>query len=175
MIKVQLDAAVALLDHQPAQSRRSVETAARLAAEALEDVRRSVGALRADAPARPPLLTALQRLTENGEPVAEVLVTGEPRPLTTAIEHALFRAAQEGLTNVRKHTDATKVALALDFRDALRVRLEVSDNGPGRGPRATNEGVGLRGLSERVGLLGGRMHAESRPGGGFVLSVELPA
>jgi signal transduction histidine kinase len=117
----------------------------------------------------------LRQLTENVEPVAEVLVAGEPRALPTAIEHALFRAAQEGLTNVRKHADATKVSVALDFCDAQRVRLEVTDNGRGRDHRATSDGVGLRGLSERVGLLGGRMRAEPRAVGGFVLSVELPA
>ena len=174
VVKTQLDAATALLPAQPDKARESVAKAAHLTAEALDDVRRSVGALRTDAP-RPSLPQALLTLTqEAGLPVA-VRLEGAPRPLPPAIEHALFRSAQEGLTNIRKHAAAAAAEIILDFRAAGRVTLTVTDNG--HGTRGTNgtAGFGLIGLRERIEVLGGQVTAGNRPAGGFVLTIEVPA
>jgi signal transduction histidine kinase len=90
------------------------------------------------------------------------------------LEHALFRSAQEGLTNVRKHASATAVEVSLDYRTAGRVLLAITDNGlGGNGTDAT--GFGLVGIRERIEVLGGRVAAGNRPGGGFALSIEVPA
>lgn len=172
VVKTQLDVAAALCASDPAQAKTNVEKAARLTGEALDDVRRSVGSLRADS-SRPPLPEALRQLAAHGEPIATVSIEGDPRPLPGATEHALFRAAQEGLTNIRKHAHATSALLVLDFRDAARVRLEVSDNG--RGASGNAGGFGLTGIRERVELLGGRVDAANRLEGGFALRVEVPA
>lgn len=172
VVKTQLDAAAALLPAQPERARDAVTKAARLAGEALDDVRRSVGTLRTDA-ARRPLAESLHALAQDaGMPVA-VKISGEVRGLAPAVEHALFRAAQEGLTNVRKHAQAQGAEVALEFLADGRVTLVVSDDGRGAG--ATTGGFGLVGMRERVELLGGRVRTANRSGGGFELAVEVPA
>jgi signal transduction histidine kinase len=172
VVKTQLDAAALLIPTQPERARAAVETAAKLAHEALEDVRRSVGTLRTDG-ARPPLVEAVRQLAAHGEPAPTIAVEGMPRPLSPAIEHALFRAAQEGLTNIRKHARATAALVRLDFRTPARVVLELSDNGVGR--QGTGSGFGLQGVRERIEIIGGTVDAANRLEGGFALRVEVPA
>lgn len=174
VVKTQLDVAAAVCAIDPAKAKANVEKAAKLAAEALDDVRRSVGSLRTDA-ARPPLPEALKQLAAHGEPVPSLAIDGAPRALPPAVEHALYRAAQEGLTNIRKHARATASQLHLDFRDAACVRLELLDNGAGAADTAASGGFGLTGLRERVALLGGTVSAANRLEGGFALRVEVPA
>ena len=174
VVKTQLDAAAALLPAQPDKARETVVKAAQLASEALDDVRRSVGALRADSN-RPPLPEALKELVAQGSPIPTFAVEGAPRPLSSAVEHALFRAAQEGLTNIRKHARATSALLVLDFRAPQRIRLELSDNGVGASRPSPNPGFGLVGLRERIELLGGQIETANRLNGGFALTVEVPA
>jgi signal transduction histidine kinase len=175
VVKTQLDAATALLPTQPERAREAVVKAAKLTGEALDDVRRSVGALRTDA-ARPPLAEALRELASHGEPVPAIAIEGAPRALPSAVEHALFRAAQEGLTNIRKHAHATNAMLLLDFRAPRQVRLELSDNGVGLAPASPGAGgFGLVGLRERIELLGGRVECGNRAAGGFALAIEVPA
>jgi signal transduction histidine kinase len=173
VVKTQLDAAAGLLPASPERARDAVEKAARLTADALEDVRRSVGSLRADAP-REPLADAIRQLARHGDPVPTVAIEGKPRPLPPAIEHALFRAAQEGLTNIRKHAKATSALLLLDFRSPHRVSLEMTDNGAGRNGVEKAGCFGLIGLRERIELLGGTVNAANRLDGGFTLKVEVP-
>lgn len=175
VVKTQLDAAAALFATDPARARENVDKAAKLAAEALDDVRRSVGALRTDAK-RPPLPDAVKQLAAHAEPHATVTIEGAPRPLAPAVEHALFRAAQEGLTNIRKHARATQALVSLDFSHPQRVRLELADNGRGQNGRTPPHGCfGLTGLRERIELLGGTVEAANRLEGGFALRVEVPA
>lgn len=173
VIKTQLDAALGLLPAQPERSRDSVQKATRLAAEALDDVRRSVGALRTDT-TRPPLPEALRELAALGEPVPTLAIEGAPRSIPPGVEHALYRAAQEGLTNIRKHARATHALVRLDFRTPARVVLELSDNGVGTSTNSTH-GFGLRGLRERIAVIGGTVDAANRLEGGFALRVEVPA
>lgn len=174
VIKTQLDAANALLPAQPDRARDATAKAAKLAAEALDDVRRSVGALRTDT-TRPPLPEALRELAGHGDPVPTLAIEGEPRPLPPGVEHALYRAAQEGLTNIRKHARASQAVLRLDFRIPQTLVLELADNGVGTDPGAHSSGFGLRGLRERVELLGGKVDSGNRLEGGFALRVEVPA
>ncbi|MEO5959176.1 MAG: sensor histidine kinase [Opitutaceae bacterium] len=173
VVKTQLDAAAALMPAQPDRALEAVNNAAKLASDALDDVRRSVGALRTDT-ARPPLPEALRALAEEvGLPVT-IRVEGAMRALPPGIEHALFRSAQEGLTNIRKHAAATVAEVALDFRAGDRVTLAVTDNGRGANGTRTG-GFGLLGIRERIEVLGGRVESGNGRGGGFALTVEVPA
>ena len=144
--------------------------------QALAEVRRSVAALRE--PRQAPLVDALQALadevSEAGVP-AELEVRGTAREVGAEVEESLFRAAQEGLTNVRKHADATAVTVALDFGLVGLVRLEVRDDGRGlsENPLPGN-GFGLVGLRERIAGLGGRVSVGSAAGRGVTLTVEVP-
>ena len=175
VVKTQLDAAAALLPAHPDKARESVTKAAHLTGEALDDVRRSVGSLRTDA-TRPPLPEALRILTQEAGLPVTVRQEGALRPLPPNIEHALFRSAQEGLTNIRKHAAASSAEVALDFRSPGRVTLSVTDNGRGtNNSHPAPAGFGLLGIRERIEVLGGRVITGNRPAGGFALTVEVPA
>ncbi|HEY0865121.1 MAG TPA: sensor histidine kinase [Lacunisphaera sp.] len=173
VVKTQLDAAAAILPGQPDLARASILKAAQLTGDALDDVRRSVGALRTDT-ARPPLPEALQALVRDAGLPVSLRLAGTTRPLAAGLEHALYRSAQEGLTNIRKHAGATAAELALDFTATGKVTLTVADNGRGANGTAAS-GFGLVGIRERIEILGGRVQAGNQPGGGYLLTIEVPA
>ena len=100
VINVQVEAARALLKSEPQKSADALDKAARLSREALADVRRSVGSLRTDEQ-NAPLVESLRSLIADANLPVKFSMDGTPRPLPTATEHALFRATQEGLTNIR--------------------------------------------------------------------------
>jgi signal transduction histidine kinase len=173
-IAVQLEAAQALLGDSPSPAAEAVRKAGKLSQEALADVRRSVGALRVDAP-RLPLVHQLEQLAlSDPQLLVAVVVRGSIRELAPAVEHAFCRVAQEGLTNVRKHAGSPEAQVILDFQAPSQVRLEVVDRGGGPGAGQPGAGFGLNGVRERIELLGGRMEAAARPEGGFALCVEVP-
>jgi signal transduction histidine kinase len=175
VINVQLEAARTLLEREPARAAESLAKATRLSREALDEVRRSVADLHHDT-ALAALPERINALCGQTEPAASCVLEGTPRPLSPAVRHALYRAAQEALTNVRKHAGAAEAELRLDFRDPGRVTLRVSDRGRGDGQVPPNSpGLGLRGMRERVELLGGRVSTAQARAGGFELIVEMPA
>jgi len=178
-VNMQIKAAQAVLGQDPARALDAMGKAQSLTEEALADVRRSVAALRQAPPERLPLVEAIGRLVEENHAVGvevEYKVHGEPRPLPAQTELALFRAVQEGLTNVRKHADASRVLLNLEFLPAS-VRLLLQDNGRGAENHSQEDdpaGFGLLGVRERVLLLGGQMMIETALDEGFNLVIELP-
>ena len=89
-----------------------------------------------------------------------------------AVEVALYRVAQEALTNVVKHAGATRARVELSVR-ADEVRLEVVDNGAG-GAHARNGGVGLISMRERAEEIGGSLRVTTQPGGGTTVALVLP-
>ena len=97
-------------------------------------------------------------------------------PLDRALEVVLLRCGQEGLANVRKHSAAGSARIAID-RTPHEVALTVTDNGRGLGayrPESEN-GFGLAGMRDRVGLVGGRLEVTNATNGsGTVLRVTLP-
>jgi signal transduction histidine kinase len=90
------------------------------------------------------------------------------------VESALYRLAQEALTNVGKHAGATAVEISLARRDD-NLELRVSDDGAGFRPDQGHGGFGLIGMRERATLVGGRLTVESEPGGGTTVTAILPA
>jgi len=174
-IQVQLEAARTIHAAAPDRALAAVAKAEGLAREALAEVRRSVGALYADrgVPPLPSRLGELVAAADGGGPAISLEVLGAVRPLSPAVEHAIFRAAQEGLTNVRKHAQARTAGLALDFGDPRRIVFCVSDDGRGAAGRAP--GHGLAGLADRIGQLGGSVATDTPAGGGFILRIEIPA
>jgi signal transduction histidine kinase len=172
VIHVQVEAARALLEKEPSRAADSLAKAARLSREALDEVRRSVGDLHHHA-LTVPLVTRLEQLCADAGGPVRCCIIGTPRSLPSGIEHALYRAAQEGLTNVRKHAGRAETEMTVDFRQPKRVSLAIQDNG--MSPTAASpDGFGLRGMRERIALLGGDLSAGPREAGGFSLRVELP-
>ncbi len=99
--------------------------------------------------------------------------------LPVAVETALFRIAQEALTNARRHADTDRLRLILE-RLRGKVRLRIRDWGRGFDPASLvdangpGERVGLSSMRERAGLLGGTFRVHSRPGVGTLIVVEVP-
>jgi signal transduction histidine kinase len=172
---MQLQAARAILDRDRPRAEATLVKAQRLAQEALGDVRHSVATLRsepAEHRALPQLLAALAEDMAHAGLATTLAVRGDPRPLGHHTEQTLLRAAQEGLTNVRKHAAASQVILTLDYQFPSLVRLCVSDDG--RGAQPAGGGFGLVGLRERAQQHGGRLEVETAPGVGFTLTMEVP-
>ena len=176
VVQMQVQAARAVLTSDPARADAVLEKAQRQATEALAEVRSSVAALR-EPRSTPPLADALKALAEEttaaGVPT-DVEISGTVRTLGREVEDSLFRAAQEGLTNVRKHAGATTARLIAHYGEDGAVRLEVHDDGRGTGD-ARGTGFGLLGLRERAERLGGRLDVESSAGAGTTLRMEVPA
>ncbi|HEY1014203.1 MAG TPA: histidine kinase, partial [Herpetosiphonaceae bacterium] len=132
VVNVQIEAAGALLEREPARAREALAKAQAGTREGLGEIRRSVAALRA--PERGSLAEQLARLAEEARATGLAVtldLDGAARPLPPPVEHALFRAAQEGLTNARKYAAASRIELALDYGDPAQVRLLVADDGVG--------------------------------------------
>lgn len=149
--------------------------------EALAELRSLVAVLRGgdDAPLVPqPGLADIGALVEESRRLgAEVTLAMDDPPEPRApmlVEHALYRVAQEALTNVHKHADAAATAVEVRFGSGA-VRLSVV-NGPGRHPvRGLPEGGhGMLGIAERVRLVGGCLTAGPTADGGFALVAEVP-
>jgi signal transduction histidine kinase len=100
-------------------------------------------------------------------------VRGEPARLREELATAVFRIAQESLTNVMRHAAARHVELLLDIGDDALV-LRVRDDGRGIDRRALRRGLGLLGIEERARLLGGQAAITDAPGGGTSVEVRLP-
>jgi len=131
---------------------------------------------------RPPTLdqlgleVALRQLIAEYGVRADLRVEAGIGPLETRLpqvmETALYRIAQEALTNVAVHARAACVRVDLRAQED-RVRLEVWDDGCGFVPGAVNGGLGLLGMRERVGMLGGHLTIASEPGKGTSIRVEV--
>jgi signal transduction histidine kinase len=178
-IVAHLEAAEGALAPGSDQTRRHLEQARRTARENLVEARHLVAALRPEILEGSSLSGALGRLArrwseETGIP-ATVSVTGGERALPQESQVALFRAAQEALSNARRHARAGRVEITLSYMEDL-VALDVQDDGEGFDPRGARPdgSFGLRAMRERVVALGGSLLVESEPGVGCTLVVELP-
>jgi signal transduction histidine kinase len=174
-LTVQLETADALLEGgRPGPARDLVVRAGQLAREGLAETRRAIGALRGEALPLPDLLTALlagYRADLGG--TAILTVDGEARDLAPETGLTLYRAAQEALTNIRKHAPGAPVELALTYAPEA-VDLAVV-NGPGDSGELAGAGggYGFTGLRERAELAGGEFSAGPRDGG-WRVGVRIP-
>ena len=145
----------------------------------MESVRQIVSRLRADMVEQLGLTAALAWQADEFQRRSgircHVTLPAEPMPLDGARATALFRICQELLTNVARHADATRVAVALQ-PEGGRVVLAVEDNGRGiDGEAATSpKSLGLMGVRERVLPFGGRVDVNGADGEGTLVKVTLP-
>lgn len=159
-----------------ARDLRDVEDAAR---EAMAEMRRLLGVLRADGPvalAPQPGLGQLPRLlaeTEAAGVRVELRTEGHARPLPPGLDLAAYRIIQEALTNCRKHSPASAAKVIIRYFPAS-LELQVDNHGPVPLVAPATSGHGLIGMRERVLLYGGTLHAGPRPDGGFSVRAVLP-
>jgi signal transduction histidine kinase len=145
------------------------------AARALDEMRGVVRILRAEQPADlapEPRIGDLARLVSRTGPPVEVEILGDADSLPAPVGAAVFRLAQEAVTNARRHArQATRIDVHVVVDDTS-VQLRVSDDGA-LGPRRTG-GYGLVGMSERAGLLGGTCQAGPNAERGWTVTAVLP-
>lgn len=153
----------------------AVEATAR---EALAEMRRLFGVLRADGEsaslAPQPGLAELDRLVAQArtdDVELSLQVEGRPQPLPPGVDLAAFRIAQEGLTNALRHSRATDIRL-LVRHSASAVEVEVLDNGRGLSD-TESRGHGILGMRERAALYGGTVELGPGPCGGVRLAARL--
>jgi signal transduction histidine kinase len=165
-IGVQLEAAEAFSNLDPARSNRAVANARWSSNKALEEVRTSVRALGTEPGDLTAALDDLVRHLDDGSRKVTLTISGtERRPLLV-----LYRAAQEGLANASRHADATGIEVALSY-DEKGAELRISDDG--QGFDTDQASFGLDGLRERVRLADGTMQLASSQAG-TVLTVGVP-
>jgi signal transduction histidine kinase len=161
---------------------RAVESTAR---QAMVEMRRLLGVLRADGEALPlapqpglsQLPALIDRATKAGLQV-EVRTTGTPAPLPAGLDLTAYRVVQEALTNTLKHASARTASVALGYTPD-ELRLTVEDDGRGYGDGAATvpvpgQGHGLIGMAERVSFYGGQLLTGPLDGRGFRVDVRLP-
>ena len=174
VVIVQIEAAMAVFERDREGSLDVLRKAQGLAQKGLADVRRSVGALRAAPAETRSLIESMNNLIEecrvSGLPT-EFQLVGTPRNLSPSAELALYRAAQEALTNVRRHSQARAATVTLTY-STDSVWLKVHDDGVGA--TELTKGFGLIGMHERVQNLGGEVRITTAANQGFTLEVSLP-
>jgi NarL family two-component system sensor histidine kinase LiaS len=171
----QLGAARALFRQNPSAAEARLVEAERL----IDGLRQELAHLILEL--RPPVLGEKGLVTALGEYaaewsrqsnlLAEVQASGE-RALAPEVEGELFRIAQEALANVARHSQATRVEVALVY-DSTGVTLTVADNGRGFAPDLIQSGVGQRSMRERAEALHGTLMVESALGQGTSVRVQI--
>lgn len=177
-IAIQAQAGRAVAASHPGRAVEALTTIEDAATRTLTELRAIVGALRAtqDTEFAPqPGVAEIEQLATDGRtrPCVEVTLSGDLDDLSPAVGAAIYRLAQESVTNARRHArHATQVTVAVTG-DADQVRVTVDDDGSaggGRGPA----GYGLVGMRERASLLGGTFHAGPAAERGWRVEAVLP-
>jgi signal transduction histidine kinase len=176
---LQLEGARMLAAEDPNDPRlpEVIDRAHHLGKTGLKEARRAIGMLRDDELPGPEQLATLaaQFQADRGIP-CQFTVAGEQHELAPEARLALYRVAQEALTNITKHAHPEGVELRLAY-EASATRLTVEDRTTSSGtqpPPISNGGYGLTGMRERAELLGGTLTTETTPTG-FRVQLDVPA
>lgn len=176
-IVVSADAGKILFDAAPEEAKARFDVIGQTARQGLEDVRRSIRALRPDALESHDLESALEKMIENFRETtgADIRYAQEAGKLLLAQDEevTVYRIVQEGMTNAIRHGKATQINLIIDRKDR-NLRVRIFDNGVGMQGKKT--GFGLNYMKERVELLKGTLRYGNREDGsrGFFLEAEIP-
>ena len=185
VIAIQAEAAPYRVPDLPEELAHSFAAIRSNALEALTELRRVLGVLRADGaeddPAPQPTLNRLDDLVVNARSAGLAVtaaVDGPPRPLPPGVELSAYRIVQEALSNAMRHAPGSQVRVEVAHRPAgLEVRVV---NGPPQMPpqippaRSPGAGHGMPGMRERAAMLGGQLTAGPAPDGGYAVSAFLP-
>ena len=178
-IAVQSGVGAHVIDEDPEAGKRALLTIESTSKSALSEIRRVLGVLRDNgseaaldpAPRAEDLEQLVHEISTNG-PEIDLQVSGDISDLPAGMGTAIYRIVQEALTNVVKHSGASRARVVLTrTRDAINV--EIVDDGS-RSPRRADGGHGLVGMRERVELFSGEFHAGPLPDGGFRVGALLP-
>lgn len=181
LTEINVTAAAAAEQATPGRTRATLEQIENTSHAAISELRGILGVLRdpdsAEAPHAPApgvddLAELIGRAREAGLDVELDIEGAPPTRISDATSLAAYRIVQESLTNVRRHAAGANAAITIRY-DTTQLRLTV-DNGPGTGVAAAiRPGVGIEGMRERAGAVGGRLHAQPRASG-FRVHADLP-
>jgi signal transduction histidine kinase len=179
-ISVQAETARLTTDGMPEEGQQRLEAIGDTARDALTEMRRVLGVLRAEAGGDPdrtpqPGLDRLGELLDTARAAGtrvRLILEGRLAPLPPGVDLTAYRIVQEALTNARRHAPGASVDVELHYRDEA-LQLRVRDNGPGPAD-GDPTGHGLTGMRERAAMVGGTLHAGAAETGGFAVEAELP-
>ncbi len=179
-IAVQLEAARNVVAPQPHEAAVHVEAALRLAREGLRETRRLLRLLRSEIRETSDLDEVLRQfvgIRSSGRTERfQFILQGRPYPLAGGMESLLLRVGQEAITNAMKHAHAREISVILAYNPSL-ISLHIQDDGQGCDLERLGrpgEGMGVRGMMERVDQIGGTLFLRSAPGCGTILTVTVP-
>lgn len=172
---IQLENVDLWMGQDPEKALVYLQKARQLGKAALQDVRQSVASLRVDPLQGQALTQAIQQLAQTFEQNTGMQVKAEISAATPPKEtaNALFRLAQEALTNIAKHSQATEVEIQLT-EQGDDYRLQITDNGRGFDPSQHTVGFGLQSMRERTEALGGQFALHSQPQQGCQIQATIP-
>jgi signal transduction histidine kinase len=180
IVVIQAQAAAGALEKRPATARAALAAIETVGRDSLAEMRRLLGrnpgdgAELAPLPGPADLPVLVDRVNRAGLPV-RLSVLGDAAALPTGIALSVYRIVQEALTNGLKHAGPGATATVTVHCGPGGVEVSVTDTGTGAGtPIDSGRGGGLRGMRERVELLGGSLDAGNRPDGGFGVHARLP-
>ncbi len=157
---VQVEGAQRLMEANPQKAAAMLETVRSEIGQALKEIRQTVSRLRQPTEADLPIGQAIQQMAaafQKGTGLNITVEVSEGMPALPYTYHmALYRAAQEGLTNVQRHAQASHAWLRLDCREG-EIWLILHDDGRGFSGQETHNGFGLLGIRERAAQLGGNL------------------
>jgi signal transduction histidine kinase len=187
VVAVQLEGAQKLVERNPAKATKIISTVREQVTEGLNELRHTVATLRTPLEDDLPLRTALTRLASTFMEATgiqtELYLPATIPDLPPDHRHALYRAAQEALTNIQRHAQATyarvEVALMGDEKIAdgmidSEILISIQDDGSGLDEATVTQGYGLRGLQERAIQLGGKLRIRPHHEGGTRILMSLP-
>ena len=177
-IAVQAQAGRALAGQRPEAGLEALAAIEGEASQTLAEMRAMVRVLREGAPAeytpQPGVADLAALARRDPVPVVDVEVPGDLDDLPLQVDAAVYRLAQEALTNALRHArNASRVEIRVVEGEG-RLRLRVTDDGQIDPARPSSQGFGLLGMTERVQLLGGTLRAGPASGGGWTVDAELP-
>jgi signal transduction histidine kinase len=177
-LAVQLEAARSLWESTPRRAEEIIEEALDYTRKGLTETRKSIKALRAGPLDDLGLIQAIGNLAEiAASRIGASLDLVMPKTLEKLppdVEHCIYRVAQEALENAIQHSEAKKLDVRLDRKDG-RISLLIMDDGRGFDPgrEASRDHFGLKGMQERVEMLGGKLEIHSRPEQGTTVRLSL--
>ncbi|NJR48873.1 MAG: sensor histidine kinase [Leptolyngbyaceae cyanobacterium CSU_1_3] len=171
-LDVQLEVAQKLRQRNPDQALQALDTAKLLATQCLQDVRQALQPMReAEFDLNKALIALIEQIQQNQRLTIDLDLNLPPLPLQTS--HQLYCIVQEGFTNIQKHAQASCASLH-SHATTDHLTLKLSDDGQGFDPQIPVSGFGLRGMQERVQMLGGNLTIATAPSKGTQIEVTIP-
>lgn len=179
ILRLEITEKLLAIDHQKVE--KELHDLNLIVRENLKEIRRIIIDLRPIALDSGGIVETIKKYIKNYEKTygieCSLIVEGVEKTVNSAIEVALFRLVQEGMTNVAKHANSTRCEILLEFSEDL-IKGQIVDYGKGFDIKEVLENpaekFGLIGMKERIQMYSGKFSIESTIGKGTIFAFELP-